>query len=64
MNLLEYEAKAVLRRFDIPIPSGKVFRIGDKLPITPVRAEIASLYRSVMMPVSGPRKQSTVSGMV
>ncbi|MEO8911680.1 MAG: ATP-grasp domain-containing protein [Candidatus Saccharimonas sp.] len=36
MNLLEYEAKAILRRFDIPTPRGEVFRLDDALPTAPI----------------------------
>lgn len=36
MNLLEYEAKSILQKFDIPVPSGVTFRNGDKLPSAPV----------------------------
>lgn len=36
MNLLEYEAKGILRAFNIPVPAGVVYRSGDPLPEAPV----------------------------
>lgn len=36
MNLLEYEAKSILRKFNIPTPSGAVIRSDSKPPGSPV----------------------------
>ncbi|MGB4768387.1 MAG: ATP-grasp domain-containing protein [Candidatus Saccharimonas sp.] len=36
MNLLEYEAKSVLTRYNIPTPQGNVYRTGDPEPAAPV----------------------------
>lgn len=36
MNLLEYEAKAILRRYNVPTPAGLVYKSGDALPQAPV----------------------------
>lgn len=36
MNLLEYEAKGILERFEIPIPKGAVVRPSDNAPPAPV----------------------------
>ena len=36
MRLLEYEAKAILKRFDIPVPGGTVARADDTLPAVPI----------------------------
>lgn len=35
MRLLEYEAKAILKQFDIPVPGGTVARADDTLPAVP-----------------------------
>ncbi|MFZ1257957.1 MAG: ATP-grasp domain-containing protein [Candidatus Saccharimonas sp.] len=35
MRLLEYEAKAILKRFSIPVPNGRVIRADDALPAVP-----------------------------
>lgn len=36
MNLLEYEAKSVLTRYNIPIPKGNVYHTDDPEPVAPV----------------------------
>lgn len=36
MNLLEYEAKTILERFEVPVPRGALYHRGDKLPEAPV----------------------------
>lgn len=36
MNLLEYEAKGILQKFTIPVPSGTPFRQTDNLPTAPI----------------------------
>lgn len=36
MNLLEYEAKAILKTFAIPVPRGTPFRQADPLPTAPI----------------------------
>lgn len=36
MNLLEYEAKAILRHYNVPTPNGLIYRSGDALPQAPV----------------------------
>ena len=36
MNLLEYEAKAILQNYDIPVPSGVCFSTGEAIPVAPV----------------------------
>lgn len=36
MNLLEYEAKGILREYGVPTPDGLVYRSGDALPQAPV----------------------------
>ena len=35
MKLLEYEAKAILKQFSIPVPNGRVIRADDALPAVP-----------------------------
>ena len=35
MRLLEYEAKAILKRFSIPVPNGSIIRADDALPTVP-----------------------------
>lgn len=36
MNLLEYEAKGILRKFSIPTPTGTPFRQSEPLPTAPI----------------------------
>ena len=36
MNLLEYEAKGILREFNIPTPNGIIYRSGDTFPKAPI----------------------------
>lgn len=36
MNLLEYEAKAILSKFNVPIPRGTIYRRGDDEPSAPL----------------------------
>lgn len=36
MNLLEYEAKAILREYGVPTPSGTVIHAGDSVPPAPI----------------------------
>jgi len=36
MNLLEYEAKGILREFNIPTPNGIIYRSGDAFPKAPI----------------------------
>lgn len=36
MNLLEYEAKEILKLFAIPVPNSKIIHAGDKIPPAPI----------------------------
>lgn len=36
MNLLEYEAKKILRQYDIAVPSGQIIHRGDNVPPAPI----------------------------
>lgn len=36
MNLLEYEAKAILREYSVPTPAGTVIHVGDDVPAAPI----------------------------
>lgn len=36
MNILEYEAKAIIARYNIPTPQGNLYRAGDHEPTAPV----------------------------